>query len=214
MSENDLCDTAMEQQAITEACTACTSQHKPHGDMQHFLRFHCQERESVTHISERHRNALPRKNHVLHNCANVFCVLVQPCFHPDENEKIHQWRHHHADRTLCRSFSVIVMDHLFLTTVNMFGSTSYDDVQSTLIRRTRVDEVRRTRTETIRLPPCNGRQTECTSIDAYFLCPYGPLPLTQTRQERVHRARRTRKGLFCIYVGGVYRPTCWRVSTA
>ena len=38
-------------------------------------------------------------------------------------------------------------DHLFLTTVNKFGSSSCDDVQSTLIRRTRLDEVRRTRTE-------------------------------------------------------------------
>ena len=31
------------------------------------------------------------------------------------------------------------------------------------------------------------------------------MPLTQSRQEHVHRARRTRKGLFCIYVGGVRR---------
>ena len=50
MSKNVLRDTAMEQQPITEACTACTSQHKPRGDMQHLIRAHCQERDSVTHF--------------------------------------------------------------------------------------------------------------------------------------------------------------------
>ena len=58
---------------------------------------------------------------------------------------------------------------------------------------------------TIRLPPCNKRQTECTSIDASFLCPSVPLPFTQARQEHVHRACRTRKGFFHIYVCAVYR---------
>ena len=51
MSKNDLCDTAMEQQPVIEARTACTSQHKPQGDMQHFIRPHCQERESA-HTSQ------------------------------------------------------------------------------------------------------------------------------------------------------------------
>ena len=76
------CDTAMEQQPIIEAL------HRVHFAAQASRRnatFHplsLQERESVTHLSERHRNALPRKNHVLHNCANVFCVLVQPLLSP------------------------------------------------------------------------------------------------------------------------------------
>ena len=83
--------------------------------------------------------------------------------------------------------------------------TDWDSAVSTEFLRTRVDEVRRTRTGNHTSSTYNGRQTECTSIDAYFLCPYGPLPLTQTRQEHLHRARRTRKGLFCIYFGGVRR---------
>ena len=60
-SVNVLRDTAMEQQPTMEACTACTWQHKPRGDMEHLIRAHCQERDCVTHISERDRNALPRK---------------------------------------------------------------------------------------------------------------------------------------------------------
>ena len=89
-----------------------------------------------------------------------------------------------------------MMEHLYLTTVNKFGLSSSEHELMKYVAHA---------PETIRLPPCNGRQTECTTIDAYFLCPYGPLPLTQSRQEHVHRARRTRKGLVCIYVGGVCR---------
>ena len=59
-------DTAMEPQPIIEACTACTWQHKPRGDMEHLFGSQCQERDCVTHNSERDRNALPRKDHVLH----------------------------------------------------------------------------------------------------------------------------------------------------
>ena len=152
MSENDVCDTAMEQQPIIEACTACTSQHQPQGDMHHVIRPRCPERESVTHISERHRSALSRKNHVLQTWASEkkrsaksSACWSSPAFTLTKLKK-YKWRHHHADRTLCRSFSVIVMEILYLTTVNKFGSSSCDNVQSALIRRTRVDEVRRTRT--------------------------------------------------------------------
>ena len=88
------------------------------------------------------------------------------------------------------------MEHLYLTTVNKFGSSSSEHELMKYVAHAR---------ETIRLPPCNRRQPVCTSIDAYFLCPYDPVPLTQSRQEHVHRARRTRKGLFCIYVGDVRR---------
>ena len=77
-------------------------------------------------------------------CANVFCVLVQPCFHADETKKIYRWRHHHADRTRSRSFSVIVVENLYLTTVNKIWF---------YVLRTRVDEVRLPHApETIRLP--------------------------------------------------------------
>ena len=88
------------------------------------------------------------------------------------------------------------MEHLFLTTVNKFGSSSSEHELMKYVAHA---------PKTIRLPPCNRRQPVCTSIDAYFLCPYDPVPLTQSRQEHVHRARRTRKGLVCIYVGGVCR---------
>ena len=58
---------------------------------------------------------------------------------------------------------------------------------------------------TRRLPPHKRRHTECISIDTDFLCPCRPLPFTQSRQEHVNRARRTRKALFCIYVCAVCR---------
>ena len=121
------------------------------------------------------------------------CVLVLHCFHPDDMKKVN---HHHADRTLSRSFVVIVMEHLYLTTVNKFGSSSSEHELMKYVAHAR---------ETIRLQPYSGRQPGCTSIGAYFLCPHGPLPLSQSRHEHVHRARRTRKGLVCIYVGGVCR---------
>ena len=38
--------------------------------------------------------------------------------------KIYRWRHHHADRTRSRSFSVIVVEILYLTTVNKCGLMS------------------------------------------------------------------------------------------
>ena len=54
-SKNVLRDTGMEPQPIIEA-TGCTSQHKPRRGTEHLIRFQCQERESFTHISERHLN--------------------------------------------------------------------------------------------------------------------------------------------------------------
>ena len=89
MSENDLCDTAMEQQPIIEACTACTSQHKPQGEMPHFHPL-SPPRARVGHT---HLRASPQrtaaqqsrspqlsltKKKALQMCS---AFLVQPCLH-------------------------------------------------------------------------------------------------------------------------------------
>ena len=67
MSKHVLCDTAVKLQPIIKAYTACTSQHKPRRDMQHLIHSQCRDLDSVAHISERHRNALPSNSHFRHN---------------------------------------------------------------------------------------------------------------------------------------------------
>ena len=147
-SKNVLRDTPLEPQPIIEAFTACTSQHKPRRDIELLIRSQCQERDCATHISERHRNALPRKNHCLQNRAlktraNACCVLVQHCSRSDKIQK-YKCGHQSADKTLCTSVSVIVTETYCWTPVKKFGSCSCDDVKCALNRRKQVDEVRRT----------------------------------------------------------------------
>ena len=90
------------------------------------------------------------------------------------------------------------MDNSYLTTVNKFGLCSCDNANCALNRRTQVDEARHTRTE-YHTSSTLQKKTEWKPIHAYFLCPHGPPPTTQSRQEHVNRARRTRKGLICNY---------------
>ena len=87
------------------------------------------------------------------------------------------------------------------------GTLVFDNCQQIWFEflRTRVDEVRRTRTENPYVFHLAIEDSRCVHPLTHFLCPYDPVPLTQSRQEHVHRARRTRKGLFCIYVGDVRR---------
>ena len=204
MSKNDLCDTAMEQEPIIEACTACTSQHEPQGDMQHIIRSHCQERESVTYISERHRNALPRKSHVLQNwasekkrCANVCAFWFCTAFTLTTSKKVNMVT------SPCRQ------DPFQKFLRNRDGTSVFDNCQQIWFEflRTRVDEVRRTRTGNHTSPtlPWKWKTARVYIHWRILLVSLGPLPLTQSRQEHVHRVRRTHKGLVCIYVGGVCR---------
>ena len=84
------------------------------------------------------------------------------------------------------------MDNSYLTTVNKFYLCSCDNVNCALNRRTQVDEARHTRTE-YHTSSTLQKKTAWQSIHAYFLCPHDPPPTTQSRQEHVKRARRTRK---------------------
>ena len=155
-----------------------------------------------TYISKRHRNALPRKSHVLQNWASekktlciCLCVLVLHCFHPDDIKKVNMVT------SPCRQ------DPFQKFLRNRDGTSVFDNCQQIWFEflRTRVDEVRRTRTGNHTSPTLQWKTARVYIHWRTFLVSLGPLPLTQSRQEHVHRVRRTRKGLVCIYVGGVCR---------
>ena len=142
MSKNDVCDTTVEEQPIIEVCTACTSQHKPQGDMQHFIHPPCHELESAhtsqsvtaTHCPARvtfSRTWPPKKTLCI-----CLCVLVLHCFHPDDIKKVNMVT------SPCRQ------DPFQKLLRSRDGTFVFDNCQHIWFEflRTRVDEVHRTRT--------------------------------------------------------------------
>ena len=184
--------------------TACTSQHKPQGDMQHshplslprvrVCHTHLRASPQRTAAQESRSPELGLRKKTLCKC---LCVLVLHCFHPDDIKKVNMVT------SPCRQ------DPFQKFLRNRDGTSVFDNCQQIWFEflRTRVDEVRRTRTGNHTSPtlPWKWKTARVYIHWRILLVSLGPLPLTQSRQEHVHRVRRTHKGLVCIYVGGVCR---------
>ena len=135
------------------------------------------ERESVTHISERHRNAMPRKSHVLQNWASeknavqMSLRLALHCFHPDDIKKVKMVT------SPCRQ------DPFQKFLRNLDGTFVFDNCQQFGLSSSEHELMKYVAhaPKTIRLPPYNRRQTGCTSIDSYFLCPYDTVRVAHAR---------------------------------
>ena len=209
MSKNDVCDTTVEQQPIIEVCTACTSQHKPQGDMQHFIRPHCQERESA-HTSQsvpathcRARVTFSRTEPPKKTLCKRLCVLVLHCFHPDDMKKVNM------ETSPCRQ------DPFQKFRRNRDGTFVFDNCQQIWFEflRTRVDEVRRTRTGNHTSPTLQWKTARVyIHWRILLVSPWPTAAFTVTSRTCSSRASHT-QGIG-LHLRRRRVPTCWRVSTA